>query len=173
MSSRRPGAPWARSRTAHPGVSDFGFRVLDLLTLRCACISALRRILPDHLYGGGHISNRSSGQNTVPQVEDMPRTLASLLQDAANPTPQFRQGRQQCRRVQVALNGRPVADPSPGFIQPDAPIHTQHCRACLFHGLQQRRLIRWQSESRGPRGPGLRGSTFSSRGVRTRDSRPH
>ena len=63
------------------------------------------------------------------EVEDVAGPRAGALEQFLHLGAQFVDRREQRHRVQVALNGRAVADVHPSLVDIDAPVHAHHVAA--------------------------------------------
>src|SRR5260221_3051476 len=72
-----------------------------------------------------------SGQDAMPQIEDMSRPSAHLIQDGLRARLEFGPGRKERYRVEVALDAYVAAKTIPGGIKVDAPVHANHITTCV------------------------------------------
>src|SRR5258708_23788319 len=73
----------------------------------------------------------------MPQVEYMPGTIVGTTQDIQHTLLHNLPGRQQERRVKVALYAPVIADTRPGRVKINAPIDADNIAACFGHQFQE------------------------------------
>src|SRR5262245_8573746 len=83
--------------------------------------------------------DRCRRQNTVAEVEDVPRSTAHTLQDVIGLAEHAVCGAEQERRIEIALDRRFEADALPGGIDRDPPIDADHRTTGRAEFLQERR----------------------------------
>src|SRR5690242_2592939 len=76
-----------------------------------------------------HVFDRSLRKNPVPEVEDVARPRSGALQQLMHAHAQHGKRREQHRRIQIPLHGRPVADVHPRLVDVHAPINAHHVAA--------------------------------------------
>src|SRR5260221_6508069 len=78
-----------------------------------------------------YVVQRRSGQDAMPQIEDMSRPPAHLIQHGLRARLEFGPGGKERHGVQVALNAHFAAQAIPGGIKINAPVHADHITACV------------------------------------------
>src|SRR5260370_12106728 len=73
----------------------------------------------------------------MPQVEYMPGTIVGTTQDIQHTLLHNLPGRQQERRVKVALYTPVIADTRPGRVKINAPIAADNIATCFGHQFQE------------------------------------
>src|SRR6266545_3243501 len=109
-----PGPPYAITRTA-------------------TCSAAMHEI-----HNRPHRRDVRLREYAVTEVEDVAGSTAGARQDARDLTTALRGGRQQCSRLEIALD-RPIPDPGPRRVEGNAPVDADDVTAGRREILEKRR----------------------------------
>jgi len=91
----------------------------------------------DDFDAGLHVIDRSLGQNSVAEVEDVAGTRASALEQFMHAHAQLGERRHQHRWIQVALHRGTIADIHPGLVDIDAPVDAHYVAAGRVQFLEE------------------------------------
>src|SRR2546422_6602809 len=84
----------------------------------------------DEIHDSPHGSDIRLGEHAVAEIEDVARTSTGAGEDVMDLTGALRGGREQCRRVEIALDRAiPAPDAGPGSVQRNAPVDADHVAA--------------------------------------------
>ena len=86
---------------------------------------------------GDNVIDRSLGQNSVAEIEDMTGASAGAVEDRARALANFGDSGEQRNRVEIALNRNVLTEPLPRFREIDAPVETDNVAARLAHEFEQ------------------------------------